>query len=50
MGLRTMRAVVQDRYGDESTLRHEHIAVPEVAGDEVLVRVQAAGSTAEPGT
>jgi NADPH:quinone reductase-like Zn-dependent oxidoreductase len=39
----TMRAVVQDRYGDTSVLRHERIAVPEVADDEVLVRVHAAG-------
>ena len=39
----TMRAVVQDRYGDENMLRHEHIAIPQVADDEVLVRVHAAG-------
>ena len=39
----TMRAVVQDRYGDESMLRHERIAIPEVADNEVLVRVHAAG-------
>jgi NADPH:quinone reductase-like Zn-dependent oxidoreductase len=39
----TMRAIVQDRYGDESTLRHEHVAVPELAANEVLVRVHAAG-------
>ena len=40
---REMRAVVQDRYGDTNTLRHERIAVPEVAENEVLVRVHAAG-------
>jgi NADPH:quinone reductase-like Zn-dependent oxidoreductase len=39
----TMPAIVQDRYGDESTWRHQHIAVPVVADDEVLVRVHAAG-------
>ncbi len=39
----TMPAIVQDTYGDESTLRHEHIAVPVMANNEVLVRVQAAG-------
>jgi NADPH:quinone reductase-like Zn-dependent oxidoreductase len=40
---RTMRAVVQDRYGNAEMLRHEHIATPEVGDDEVLVRVRAAG-------
>jgi NADPH:quinone reductase-like Zn-dependent oxidoreductase len=40
---RTMRAIVQDRYGDVSMLRHEHIAIPDVADNEVLVRVHAAG-------
>jgi NADPH:quinone reductase-like Zn-dependent oxidoreductase len=40
---RTMRAIVQDRYGDADMLRHEHIAIPEVADTEVLVRVHAAG-------
>jgi len=39
----TMRAVVQDAYGDAGMLRHEHIARPEVADHEVLVRVRAAG-------
>jgi NADPH:quinone reductase-like Zn-dependent oxidoreductase len=38
-----MRAVVQDRYGPVDVLRQERIAVPEVADDEVLLRVQAAG-------
>jgi NADPH:quinone reductase-like Zn-dependent oxidoreductase len=40
---RTMRAVVQDRYGNAEMLRHEQIAIPEVGDDEVLVRVHAAG-------
>jgi NADPH:quinone reductase-like Zn-dependent oxidoreductase len=39
----TMRAVVQDAYGDVAMLRHERIARPAVADDEVLVRVHAAG-------
>jgi len=39
----TMRAIVQDRYGDAGVLRHERIACPEVADNEVLVRVHAAG-------
>jgi NADPH:quinone reductase-like Zn-dependent oxidoreductase len=38
-----MRATVQDRYGDASMLRHEHIAMPEVGDNDVLVRVHAAG-------
>jgi NADPH:quinone reductase-like Zn-dependent oxidoreductase len=38
-----MRAVVQDAYGDAGVLRHERIARPEVADNEVLVRVHAAG-------
>jgi NADPH:quinone reductase-like Zn-dependent oxidoreductase len=38
-----MRAIVQDAYGDASMLRHERIARPEVADNEVLVRVHAAG-------
>lgn len=40
---RTMRAVVQDEYGDTSVLRLEHVAVPEVGADDVLVEVGAAG-------
>lgn len=39
----SMRAVVQDRYGDTDTLRVENVARPEIADDEVLVRVVAAG-------
>ncbi|WP_254185454.1 NAD(P)-dependent alcohol dehydrogenase [Nocardioides panacis] len=40
---RTMRAIVQDKYGDASMLRHEHIPLPEVRDNDVLVRVHAAG-------
>ena len=39
----TMRAIVQDRYGSADVLRLAEIARPEVADDEVLVRVHAAG-------
>ncbi|QWZ10386.1 NAD(P)-dependent alcohol dehydrogenase [Nocardioides panacis] len=38
-----MRAIVQDKYGDASMLRHEHIPLPEVRDNDVLVRVHAAG-------
>ncbi|MBV8195515.1 MAG: NAD(P)-dependent alcohol dehydrogenase [Candidatus Dormibacteraeota bacterium] len=40
-----MRAVVQDAYGDapETVLRLDQIPLPTVGGDEVLVRVRAAG-------
>jgi NADPH:quinone reductase-like Zn-dependent oxidoreductase len=34
---------VQDRYGDTTVLRNELIAVPRVEGNDVLVRVHAAG-------
>ncbi|HET9419520.1 MAG TPA: NAD(P)-dependent alcohol dehydrogenase [Nocardioides sp.] len=40
---RTMRAVVQDSYGTADVLRMDEIALPEIADDEVLVRVRAAG-------
>src|SRR4051812_22541478 len=41
---RTMRAIVQDRYGDaEDVLRLDRIARPEIGADEVLLRVRAAG-------
>ena len=40
---RTMRAIVQRRYGDASMLRHEHIVIPDITDDDVLVRVHAAG-------
>jgi NADPH:quinone reductase-like Zn-dependent oxidoreductase len=39
----TMRAVVQDRYGEVDELRLEQTDRPEIAADEVLVRVHAAG-------
>ena len=39
----TMQAVVQDRYGSADVLRLALIARPEVADDEVLLRVHAAG-------
>jgi NADPH:quinone reductase-like Zn-dependent oxidoreductase len=40
----TMRAIVQDRYGEQpDVLRIGQIARPEPAGNEVLVRVRAAG-------
>ena len=39
----TMRAIVQDRYGDVDALRLEQTDRPEIAEDEVLVRVHAAG-------
>ncbi|MPZ61914.1 MAG: zinc-binding dehydrogenase [Propionibacteriales bacterium] len=38
-----MTAIVQDSYGGADVLRHERIARPEVAENEVLVRVHAAG-------
>jgi hypothetical protein len=39
----TMRAVVQHTYGTADALRIETIATPEIADDEVLVKVHAAG-------
>jgi NADPH:quinone reductase-like Zn-dependent oxidoreductase len=39
----TMRAIVQDRYGEVDELRLEQTARPEIAADEVLIRVHAAG-------
>jgi NADPH:quinone reductase-like Zn-dependent oxidoreductase len=42
-GVGAMSAIVQDRYGDAGVLRHERIALPGVAANEVLVRVHAAG-------
>jgi NADPH:quinone reductase-like Zn-dependent oxidoreductase len=38
-----MKAVVQDVYGSADTLRLEDIEMPVIGGDEVLVRVRAAG-------
>ncbi len=39
----TMEAIVQDAYGTVDVLRPARISRPEIAGDEVLVRVHAAG-------
>ncbi|MTH67101.1 zinc-binding dehydrogenase [Agromyces bracchium] len=38
-----MRAIVQERYGEVDALRFERVERPEIAADEVLVRVHAAG-------
>ena len=38
-----MKAIVQDRYGPAETLRLGDTDVPDIAADEVLVRVHAAG-------
>lgn len=38
-----MRAIVQDQYGSADLLRLEHIALPQIADNEVLVHVRAAG-------
>lgn len=42
-GITTMRAIVQDRYGNADALRHERVARPPVGDLEVLVQVHAAG-------
>ena len=39
----TMQAIVQDAYGAADVWRVEEIALPEIAGNEVLVKVHAAG-------
>ena len=39
----TMRAIVQDTYGSADVLRLARIAQPQIAADEVLVHVRAAG-------
>ena len=39
----SMRAIVQDTYGAASVWRVEEIARPEIAGNEVLVKLDAAG-------
>ncbi len=39
----TMEAITQDRYGPADTLQLTRVGVPEIAADEVLVRVHAAG-------
>jgi len=41
--LGTMQAIVQDAYGTVDVFRHERTARPEIADDEVLLRVNAAG-------
>jgi NADPH:quinone reductase-like Zn-dependent oxidoreductase len=41
--LDTMQAIVQDAYGTVDVFRHERTARPEIADDEVLLRVNAAG-------
>jgi NADPH:quinone reductase-like Zn-dependent oxidoreductase len=38
-----MRGAVHDRYGDADVIRVDRVAVPTIADDEVLVRVEAAG-------
>ena len=38
-----MKAIVQDRYGSADVLELRDIDLPQVADDEVLVRVRAAG-------
>ena len=42
LGEGTMRAVVQDRYGSAEALRVDRVAVPQIAAEEVLLRVRAA--------
>jgi len=39
----SMRAIIQNRYGSADVLRLEQTDLPEIAEDEVLVRVRAAG-------
>ena len=46
----TMQAIVQDAYGAADVWRVEEIALPEIAGNEVLVKVHAAGLDRAPGT
>jgi NADPH:quinone reductase-like Zn-dependent oxidoreductase len=38
-----MKAIVQDRYGETDVLESRDIDMPQIAGDEVLVRVHSAG-------
>jgi NADPH:quinone reductase-like Zn-dependent oxidoreductase len=42
-GMRTMKAIVQDVYGEADVLRFADIGRPEPGDDEVLLRVHAAG-------
>jgi NADPH:quinone reductase-like Zn-dependent oxidoreductase len=39
----TMRAILQDKYGSADVLRLAHVPLPQLAEDEVLVQVRAAG-------
>jgi NADPH:quinone reductase-like Zn-dependent oxidoreductase len=39
----TMRAIIQDTYGTADVLRLARVARPQIAEDEVLVHVRAAG-------
>jgi NAD(P)-dependent dehydrogenase (short-subunit alcohol dehydrogenase family) len=39
----TMKAIVHDQYGSADTLQISDIEIPKINGDQVLVRVQAAG-------
>ncbi|MCU1572150.1 MAG: NADPH:quinone reductase [Micrococcaceae bacterium] len=39
----TMQAIVQDRYGSVEVYHPQRVAIPEIARNEVLVRVHAAG-------
>ena len=39
----TMRAIVQDKYGSADVLNIAQVGRPEIADNEVLVHVQAAG-------
>src|SRR5215470_2933643 len=40
---KTMRAVALDRFGGPETLKVQTVPVPEVAADEILIRVESAG-------
>ena len=39
-----MKAIVRDAYGSSDVLEHRDIDKPEIADDEVLLRVHAEGS------
>jgi len=39
----TMRAVALDRFGGPDALRIQNLPIPEIAAQEVLIRVEAAG-------
>src|SRR5215217_6432190 len=43
MAATTMRAVVQEKYGAADVLHLAHVPTPQIADDQVLVRVHAAG-------